>query len=165
VTQLIRQHARSVAKHRQGGSDSSTAIPVVLVGADVPYVRGFASGSLYYDPGIPCVGEVAARTKDGLTCDGVWQFRRRLHASQYPVEGDLDFECSNGAKIAGTYVTFASGFGAARVTDENGRALFAIYGHDVAGGVNEASEFQRLWQERAAHAPEAAIFQQRPVIP
>jgi hypothetical protein len=165
LAQLIRQHSRYIAKLRQASSRSATAIPVVLAGEDVPYVTGFASGELYYDPGTPCVGAVGAQTKEGLICDGVWQFRRRLYSTEYPVEGDLDFECSNGAKIAGTYVTFASGFGAARVTDDHGQALFAIYGPDVAGGVNEGGEFLRLWQERAAHAPEASIFQQRPVIP
>ena len=157
VSQLIRQHSRSIAKLRSGRARSSTAIPVVLAGNDVPYLPGFASGSLYYDPSIPCIGEVVAQTKEGLVCDGVWQVRRRLYSTEYPVEGDLDFECSNGARITGTYVTFTSGAGAARVTDDRGRTLFALYGPDVAGGVDDGREFLRLWQERATHAPEASI--------
>jgi hypothetical protein len=165
VSQLIRQHSRYIARLRSGRARSSTATPVVLAGNDVPNLPGFASGSLYYDPSIPCIGEVVAQTKEGLACDGVWQVRRRLYSTEYPVEDDLDFECSNGARIAGTYVTFASGFGAARVTDDRGRTLFALYGPDVAGGVDEGREFLRLWQERAAHAPEASIFQKQPVVP
>jgi hypothetical protein len=165
VSQLIRQHSRAIARLRSGRARSSTAIPVVLAGSDVPYLPGVASGSLYYDPSIPCFGEVVAQTKEGLVCDGVWQFRRRLDSTEYPVEGDLDFECSNGARIAGTYITFASGLGAALVADDRGRTLFALYGPDVAGGVEEGQDFLRLWQERAARAPEASIFQKQPVVP
>ena len=165
IAQLVRQHARAIAKLPRGGSRAAVAIPVVLAGKDVPYVPGFATGSLYYDPSIPCVGVVVAQTKEGLVCDGVWQFRRHLSSAEYPVEGDLDFDCSNGAKIAGTYMTFATGFGAARVTDERGRTLFAVYGPDVVEEVSEGDAFLRLWRERAAQAPEAAIFQQPPVLP
>jgi len=165
VAQLIRQHSRAIAELPQGGARSVVAIPVVLAGKDVPYVSGFATGSLYYNPSIPCVGVVVAQTQDGLVCDGAWQFRRHLSSTEYPVEGDLDFDCSNGAKIAGTYMTFASGFGAARVADDRGRTLFAVYGPDVAEEARDGDAFLRLWRERAAQAPEAAIFQQQPVLP
>ena len=165
VAQLIRQHSRAIAKLRGSSTHAGAAIPVVLAGKEVPYVPGFATGNLYYDPDIPCVGVVVAQTKEGLVCDGAWQFRRRTSSAEYPVEGDLDFDCSNGVKIAGTYVTFASGSGAARVTDESGRTLFAVYGPDVTDAANGGDVFLRLWQERAARSPEAAIFQQPPTMP
>jgi hypothetical protein len=117
-------------------------------------------GSLYYDPSTPCVGVVVAQTKEGLICDGVWQFRRRLSEAEYPAEGDLDFDCSNGVKLIGTYVTLTSGFGAARVTDDRGRTLFAVYGPDVDDGAGQGGKFRRLWAKRALLASEAAIFQQ-----
>jgi len=160
VAQLIRLHSRAIAKLPRGGSRSAMVIPVALSGKAAPYVSGFATGSLYFDPSIPCVGAVVAQTKEGLICDGAWQFRRRLSAAEYPVEGDLDFDCSNGVKLTGTYVTFASGFGAARVTDDRGHALFAIYGPDVDDGASQADKFRRLWDKRAALAPAASIFQQ-----
>ena len=166
VAQLIRQHSRAIAKLRRSSTHSGAAIPVVLAGKDVPYVPGFATGNLYYDPTLPCVGVVVAQTREGLVCDGAWQFRRRLSSAEYPVEGDLDFDCSNGVKIAGTYVTFASGAGAARVSDERGRTLFAVYGPDVAADAADGGDaFLRLWQERAARSPDAAIFRQQPVLP
>jgi len=165
VAQLIRQHSRAVAGLPRGGSDSATAIPVALAGKALPYLSGFAAGSLYYDPSRPCVGAVVAQTKEGLICDGAWQFRRRLSDAEYPAEGDLDFDCSNGVKMTGTYVTFASGFGAARLTDERSGTLFAVYGSDVADGVSRADEFRRLWRKRALLAPEAPIFQQQPAVP
>ena len=67
--------------------------------------------------------------------------------------------------MTGTYVTFASGFGAARLTDERSGTLFAVYGPDVADGVSRADEFRRLWRKRALLAPEAPIFQQQPEVP
>src|SRR5437667_1797346 len=112
VAQLIRQHTRAVAKLRgSSSSGAGVAIPVALAGKAVPYLSDFATGRLYYDPHSPCVGAVVAQTKEGLICDGAWQFRRRLSDLEYPAEGDLDFDCSNGVKLTGTYVTIVSGFG------------------------------------------------------
>lgn len=160
VAQLIRQHARAVARLPRNGSTATAAIPLALSGEGVPYLSGFATGSLYYDPSIPCVGAVVAQTKEGLICDSAWQFRRRLAESEYPAEGDLDFECSNGVKLSGTYVTLATGLGAARMTDDHGRTLLAVYGPDVGDGASQGGRFRRLWTKRAILAPGAAIFQQ-----
>jgi len=160
VAQLIRLHSRTIAKLPRNGSGSTAAIPVALSAKGVPYLSGFAMGRLYYDPSTPCVGAVVAQTKEGLICDGVWQFRRRLSAAEYPAEGDLDFDCSNGVKMTGTYVTIVSGLGAARVTDGGGHTLFAVYGPDVNDGAGEGVTFHRLWGKRALFAPEATIFQQ-----
>jgi hypothetical protein len=93
------------------------------------------------------------------------QVRRRLYSTAYPVEGGLDFECSNGARCAGVYVTPAGGLGAALVADDRSRMLFALYGPDVAGGVEEGREFLRPWQERAARAPVVSIFRKQLVVP
>jgi len=165
VAQLIRQHSRAVAKLRRTNSGAGVAIPVALAGKAVPYLSDFATGSLYYDPRSPCVGTVIAQTQEGLICDGAWQFRRRLSDLEYPAEGDLDFDCSNGVKMTGSYVTFASGFGAARVTDDRGRTLLAVYGPDVPDDVSEGGKFSRLWERRAVLAPESPIFQPQPEIP
>jgi hypothetical protein len=162
--QIIAQDSRRVAKLKTGDASSTVQIPMVLSGENVPYVRGVARGRLHYNPEFSCVGTVLAQTADGLACEGVWQFRRRVYAAAYPAEGDLDFACSNGSRLAGTYVTLASGLGAARLTDDDGRALFAIYGRDAAAGVGDGRDFLRLWQERTTRAPDATIFDPPPDI-
>jgi hypothetical protein len=105
LPQIIAQDSRRVAKLRTGDASSAVEIPMVLTGENVPYVRGLARG---YNPEFSCVGTALAQTADGLACEGVWQFRQRIYTTTYPAEGDLDFACSNGSRIAGTYVTFAS---------------------------------------------------------
>ena len=161
---LVRQHSRTVATLRQRQSRSMIEIPVTLAGENVPYIDGFARGQLYYDDSLSCVGTVVAQTEAGLVCNGVWQFGQRVYAPQYPAEGDLDFECSNGARMIGTYVTYQSGYGAARLTDDQDRLLYAIYGPDVAAGSADTAGFLRLWRQRASHSPDAAIFDRKPAL-
>lgn len=159
---VIGQHALSVTNQQPARSSTAVRIPVALYANDVPDLRGLTFGRLFYDPDIPCVNAVAAETDQGLTCEGVSQFRRRVGVGLYPAEGDLDFRCSNGARLFGTYLTISEGVGAALVTDEAGRAVAAVYGADLAGGIADASAFRRLWGKRAAFAPDAPIFQQWP---
>lgn len=160
IRDAIRRHALSVTNQRPGPTPSTVEIPVVLLGDDVPGLRGLTAGRLIYDPNIPCVNAVAAETSQGLTCEGVSQFRRRVGSAAYPAEGDLDFRCSNGIMLFGTYLTIFEGVGAALVTDEAGRKIAALYGPDVSDGVASAPDFRRLWSKRAAVAPDARIFQE-----